>query len=113
CSVAMALALFFFFHGLKTDFNDIEIRVAYFPLLFFRRRIFWSQVSKVYVRKFEWREFKATGVGAMPIGSGKAYHLFSEYGLQLETSDGDKILIGTRKPKSLVEFLKRIHKNEG
>ena len=34
------------------------------------------------------------------------YHLYGEYGLQIEANEGNKILIGTRKPKALQEFLK-------
>jgi len=105
CSIPIVLALLGFFVHLKTAYNEKEIIVRFYPLPFFKRKIEWSQISQVYVRKFDWSEFKATGVGAIPFGSGKAYHLFSEYGLQIETINGDKILIGTRKPKSWQEFL--------
>ena len=110
CSAPILLSIFYFSVNLKTDYNEIEIKISYFPIPFFKRRILWNTINKAYVRKFDWSEFKATGVGMIPFGSGKAYHLFSEYGLQLETINGEKILIGTRKPKSLQEFLKRINK---
>lgn len=111
CSIPILMSAIYFFVQLKTDFNEREIVIRFFPLPFFKRSISWNQISKVYVRKFNWSEFKATGVGAIPFGSGKAYHLFSHYGLQIETINGEKILVGTRKPKSLQEFLKRINKS--
>jgi hypothetical protein len=110
CSIPIVLFSLGFFVNLKTDYNEKEIILRFYPLPFFKRKIDWNQINKVYVRKFDWSEFKATGVGALPLGSGKAYHLFSEYGLQIETTDGDKILIGTQKPKSLLEFLKHLNK---
>jgi hypothetical protein len=111
CSFLIAITVFYFFVNLRTDYNEKEIIIRYFPFLFFQRRISWNQISKAYVRKIDRSEFKATGLGAFPFGNrGKAYHLFSEYGLQIEMVDGDKILIGTRKPKSLLEFLKYINK---
>lgn len=108
CSFLIALVTFHFFIGLRTDYNNYEIIVKFSP--FFKKIIPWNKIANVYIRKFDWSEFKATGVGAIPLGSGKAYHLFSEYGLQIEMINGDKILIGTRKPKSLQEFLKRMNK---
>ena len=109
-SVPIALTIFLFFMNLKTTLNETELVIKLFPL-FVTRTIPWNQVNKVFIRKYEWSEFKATGLGAIPFGNrGTAYHLFGEYGLQIETNDGDKILIGTRKPKSLQEFLKRLNK---
>lgn len=111
CSIPIILATICFFLQMKTDLNENEIVITYFPLPIFKRKIGWDQISKVYVRKFERSEFKATGSGAIPFGhSGTCYHLFSDYGLQIVTLDGDKILIGTRQPKSLQEFLKRLNK---
>ncbi|MEK6781467.1 MAG: hypothetical protein AABY93_07160 [Bacteroidota bacterium] len=109
-SIPVVLAVFLFFARLKTEFNENEIVVKLNPV-FITRTIPWNQISKVYIRKYELGEFKAIGSGAIPIGKrGIAYHLFSEYGLQIETTDGYKVLIGTRKPKSLQEFLKRLNK---
>jgi hypothetical protein len=109
-SIPIVLAVFLFFSGLKTTLNENEIVIKLFPL-FITRTIHWNQISKIFIRKYDRSEFKATGLGAIPIGSrGTAYHLFSEYGLQIETNDGDKILIGTRQPKSVSEFLKRLNK---
>ncbi len=111
CSIPIILATICFFIQMKTDVNENEIVIRFFPLPIIKRKIGWNQISKVYVRKFEWGEFKATGSGAIPFGhQGTSYHLFGEYGLQIVTMDGDKILIGTRQPKSLQEFLKRLNK---
>jgi hypothetical protein len=111
CSIPIVLSLFGFFLNLKTDYNEKEITLRFLPLPFFKRTIFWNQINKAYIRKFDWGEFRAIGSGAIPLGNrGRAYHLYGEYGLQIETTDGDKILIGTRKPKSLQEFLKRLNK---
>ncbi len=112
CSIPIVLFSLGFFVNLETDYNEKEITLRFHPFPFFKRTIFWNQINKVYIRKFDWSEFKATGLGAMPFRNrGTAYHLFGEYGLQIETNDGDKILIGTRKPKSLQEFLKRLNKS--
>lgn len=111
CSFLIAISVFYFFVNLRTAYNEKEIIIHYFPFPFFQRRILWNQISRVYVRKFDRSEFKATGLGAFQFANrGKAYHLFSEYGLQIEMMNGDKILIGTRKPKSLQEYLQRLNK---
>lgn len=111
CSIPILIATICFFIQMKIDINENDIVIRYFPVPFFKRKICWNQISKVYLRKFELGEFKATGSGAIPFGHlGTSYHLFSDYGLQIVTINGDKILIGTRKPKSLQEFLKRLNK---
>ena len=109
CSIPIALTVFCSLVTLKTEVNENAIVIKVFPFLI-KRTIPWSQISKAFVLKYELNEFKATGSGAIPFGNGKAYHLYSGYGLQLETMEGNKILIGTRKPKSLQEFLKAINK---
>ena len=112
CAIPTALSVFLFIGRLKTEFNETEIIVKFllFPVVI-TRTISWSQITKVYIRAYDVGEFKATGSSAIPFGNrGIAYHLFGEYGLQLESTEGNKILIGTRKPKSLQKFLKRVNK---
>ena len=112
CSIPVALTVFLFFGRLKTELNETEIVAKFFLFpVFIKRTIPWNRIGKVFVRKYDWSEFKATGLGAIPFGNrGIAYHLFGEYGLQIEKTNGGKILIGTRKPKSLQEFLKQLNK---
>ena len=109
CSIPIALTVFCSLVTLKTEVNENAIVIRVFPFLI-KRTIPWSQISKAFVGKYELSEFKATGLGAIPFGNGKAYLFYCEYGLQLETTEGNRILIGTRKPKSLQEFLKSINK---
>ena len=63
-------------------------------------------ISKVYVRKYSpLADYGGWGLRFSMSGQGKAYNVSGNVGLQLEFSNGKKLLIGTRKPDELSSVL--------
>jgi hypothetical protein len=88
---------------LRTVITTDGIEVKFWP--FGRQRIFKSEIKGAVVRKYSpIREFGGWGYR---IGrSGKAYNMQGSQGLQLEFTNGDRLLIGTQKPEELAAFIK-------
>jgi len=87
---------------LRTVISEDGLEVKFWP--FGRRRIFKSEIKSARVRKYSpLREFGGWGVRFGP--GGKAFNMQGNMGLQLEMKDGDKLLVGTRKPKELAAWV--------
>lgn len=87
---------------LRTVITEDGLEVKFWP--FGRRRIFKSEIKSARVRKYSpLREFGGWGVRFGP--GGKAFNMQGNMGLQLEMKDGDKLLVGTRKPEELAAWV--------
>lgn len=87
---------------LRTVISEDGLEVKFWP--FGRRRIFKSEIKSARVRKYSpLREFGGWGYRIGP--GGKAFNMQGNMGLQLEMRDGDKLLIGTRKPEELAAWI--------
>jgi len=111
CTIAILLCLVLAALRLSCTLDQEKISISFFP--FPSRSVPWTQVRSVFIRKFDTSEFKATTSSSPSKNnytSGKGYFLAAGYGLQLVTHEGERILIGTRKPGLLQDFLKQLGK---
>ena len=89
---------------LETRINEDGIYVRFFPLQFTHKKFSWAEVSKLYLRQY--RPMAEYGGWGIRYGvNGKAYNVSGNMGLQLEFISGEKLLIGTNRPKELTETL--------
>jgi hypothetical protein len=69
----------------------------------------WSEIDKVYVRKYNpIKEYGGWGYKTGMKKSGTAFNVMGNMGLQLELSNGKKILIGTQKPEELERIIRKL-----
>lgn len=87
---------------LRTTITDDGVEVRFWP--FSRRRIFKSEISRMYIRSYS-PIAEYGGWGFRRGSQGKAYNVQGNHGLQLELKDGEKILIGTQRPEALAAFI--------
>jgi hypothetical protein len=88
-------------HGISYKFSIIHRR---------ERFIKWDSVQRAYVRKY--KPIKEYGGWGFRTGrSGTAYNTSGNMGLQLQLTDGKKLLLGTQKPEELERTLQKLGKN--
>ena len=107
----IALTLMLFFTQLRTHITSEGIDVRLFPFHFRAKHFNWSDVEKVYVRQYSpISEYGGWGLRYSLSGSGKAYNISGNMGLQLELKTGKKLLIGTKKAEELEAILLQLGK---
>ena len=105
----LTITLFIASLRLHTTIRKEGIYVRFFPFHMKVRQYSWNNLSKVHIRKYSpIFEYGGWGLRIGLFGRGTAYNVSGNMGLQLEFSDGSKLLIGTRKPEELTEVLKKI-----
>jgi hypothetical protein len=132
-AVPLLIIVLVYFTSLKTIINYEGIYVKTFP--FHRRYKYfaWSEIQKAYIRKYRplveyggWgyrfnlfkyklsfiTRIRYWGYSRKLLNSQKnrAITVSGNKGLQLEFTDGSKLLIGTHKPEYLTEILKKLGK---
>lgn len=101
----LAVVAFFIYQShLVTIIGEEGIFYRFSPLQLKRRFIAWEEVEELYIREYD--AISEYGGWGMKFGShGKAYTVKGRYGLQLQTTDGRKILIGTQRPIELERLI--------
>lgn len=88
---------------LKTEINIQHVKISYWP--FTRKTIYWRDIQKAEVIKYGW-------VGGWGIKKSKqygtVYNTQGDKGLFLLLNNGQKITIGTNRPKELETSLSAI-----
>ena len=98
----LLLSLFILSIRLKTRITEEGIFVQFFPFHLRYRQFKWNELSKVYLRKYRpIAEYGGWGWRISISGKGKAYNISGNIGLQLELSNGKKLLIGTQQAEEL------------
>jgi len=99
-----------FFFKLKTRIDEIGIHYQFFPFHLSFKTILWKEIKKVETRKYDAvSEFGGWGLkGGLfwKKKNGVAYNVKGDMGIQLELTNGKKILIGTQKQKDVIFVLK-------
>jgi hypothetical protein len=90
----------FYFITLKTEIDQNEIRIHFFP--FFKKQIRWQDIKNAEVIKYGF-----VGGWGIRLGTkyGPVYNIKGKIGLALELKTGKKLLIGTQKEDELKDFL--------
>ncbi|TVZ25442.1 hypothetical protein JM83_0354 [Gillisia sp. Hel_I_86] len=96
----------FFMLELRTKIDPIGITATFHPISFFSKHYNWSQIDKVYVRKYA-PLTEYGGWGIRGLGEAKAYNVAGNYGIQIVTKKKKRFLIGTQRPQDAEQVLKR------
>ena len=100
---------FIFSLKLKTRIDENGIQFQFIPFHFVTKSITWSEIDKVYVRKYNAiTEYGGWGMkGGILWRKSKsiAYNVKGTSGLQFELKNGKKILIGTQKEDEIKKVL--------
>jgi len=87
---------------LETYIDADGIQYRFFPVHFYNKRIAWSDVDKVYIRKYNAIvEYGGWGIRYGIFGKGNAYNMSGNMGLQLVFKNGKKLLFGTQRSDDL------------
>lgn len=102
--LTLAFLILFFSFNLKTIVKEDGIYVRFFPFHLKYRHFKWDSISKCYVRDYK-PIAEYGGWGLRGFGSNRALNVSGKIGLQLEFSNGNKLLIGTSKGHELKKVL--------
>lgn len=107
--LVILLTILFINFRLDTQIKKDAIYVKFFPFHLSFKRYTWDKISKSFVRQYSpITEYGGWGLRIGLFGKGKAFNVSGDKGLQLEFTDGKKLLIGTSKPNELKEALNKI-----
>ncbi len=107
--VSILFTFIFFLFRLDTQIKADGIYVRFWPLRFKYRHYSWENLGKIYVREYSpLGEYGGWGIRYTFSGAGKAYNISGKIGLQLEFTDGKKLLIGTQKGEEIKEILSHL-----
>jgi len=96
----IGLPALFFFGQLITEVRDDGIYVCFFPFHWSFRRIAFTEVKQYKVRTY--RPIIEYGGWGIRYGrKGKAYNVSGNRGVQIELSNGKRLLIGSRRAEEL------------
>ena len=100
------------FLSLQTRIDERGIHYRFVPFHRTERKIEWKELGQCYTRKYNpIKEFGGWGY-RVSFGKGKAYNVKGNQGIQLETQDGKKLLLGTQKPEEAQKTIDRYFNNE-
>ena len=98
-----SLIAMFWFMRLKTEIDQDEIRMNFFP--FVKKRVNWKEIKNAEIVNYGF-------VGGWGIRLwtkyGTVYNMRGNKGLAIALTDGNKFLIGTQKPEELTTILEKI-----
>ncbi len=91
---------------LTVQVKSDQIYIRYFP--FFSRSIYFNELVRYEVSQYRpfW-EYLGWGIRWAP-GRGWAYTLGGNQGVQLELSNGQRLLVGSQQPETLVQMIEQV-----
>lgn len=97
----LASGLLIFFFKLKTRIDEKGIYYQFFPFHFKYKLISWNEIENAFVRTYdpigEYGGWGLKGGAFWNSGKGKCINVSGDVGIQLELTNGKKLLIGTQK----------------
>jgi hypothetical protein len=100
--LGLGLLYLFFYMELVTEVRNDGLYVRFFP--FVRRTIPFDSIRRCEARTYRpIREYGGWGIRYG--GKGKAYNVSGNQGVQLELSDGEKLLIGSQRAEELARAI--------
>jgi len=93
---------------LEVEINNESVNFRFKPFHIKPRTIEIKDIDKIYIREFKpYLEYGGHGI-QRKFKYGKSFTVSGKNGLQLVLRNGEKILIGTQKPKELNKILEKI-----
>ena len=100
----LSFPIFFYVINLTTEVRNDGLYIRFYPLHCAFLRIELEKITKYEVLTYSpLREYG--GWGMRYSMKGKAYNVYGNRGVQLQLSNGTRLLIGSQKPEQLVEAL--------
>lgn len=111
--IPILLILLFLFNRLDTIIDEKGIHYRYLPFHSKLKTIENKDVKSIFVRDYNaLKEFGGWGIRiGFRKGSGRAFNVKSNHGIQIELINGKKILIGTQKPLDAEKAINTYFKN--
>jgi hypothetical protein len=107
--IILTVTILFWVMKLETQVREDGIYVKFFPIHLRFKKYDWEILRKAYVRRYSpIYEYGGWGIRLGLFGSGNAYNISGNKGLQLEIIGKSKLLIGTQKPEALQEVLMQL-----
>ena len=102
--IGFGLPIFFYVTNLTTEVRDDGMYVRFFPFHTSFRKIGLEDINGFDVQTY--RAIRDYGGWGIRYGrKGKAYNVSGNRGVQLQLSDGKRILIGSQHPEEMTEAL--------
>lgn len=103
------ITFFIFIIKLETQVQREGISVRFFPFHQSFKNYLWQGIQNVYVRRYSpIREYGGWGLRFGLNNKGDAYNLRGREGLQIEFTNGKKLLIGTQQGMQLTMTLQNL-----
>lgn len=101
CVIIFGVIALFWFMRLKTEIDENEIRMKFFP--FVKKKVHWKEIKSVEIVNYGF-----VGYG-IRIGSkyGTVYNTNGNKGLAIELKNGKKFVIGTQKVSELNKIVEK------
>lgn len=107
--VTVLISFFFYLIKLNTRICRDGIYVRLFPIHLKYKFFPWDTLSRCYVREYSpIKEYGGWGLRYGGGGRGKAYNIAGKQGIQLEFTNGKKLLIGTQKAVEVTSALQSL-----
>ncbi|POY35948.1 hypothetical protein C3K47_12115 [Solitalea longa] len=107
--ITLIVMIVFINFKMETMIKKDGIYVRFFPFHLKFKFYAWDTLTKSYVRPYSpIAEYGGWGLRKGLLGSGTAYNISGNQGLQLEIKNSEKLLIGTAKPQQMAELLKKL-----
>jgi len=111
-AIASLIVVLFLILRLDTKITAEGINYRFYPFQFKFKVIRWEQISSAHVRTYKpFGEYGGWGIRFGLRGTGMAYNVSGNRGLQLELTNGKKILLGTQRPEEIAQALIHLNKN--
>lgn len=103
CVLIFGLIAMFWFMQLKTEIDQNEIRMNFFP--FVKKRVNWNEIKNAKVVNYGF-----VGGWGIRLGSkyGTVYNTNGNKGLAIELNNGKKFIIGTQRENELRNVLEKM-----
>ena len=109
-AILFVVALFYVMK-LEVSFDAYGINYRFFPFHIKTYRINWSEIDVMYIRPYSpIGEYGGWGIRFGMMGSGTAYNISGNIGLQVMTGKR-RILFGTKQPEAMEQALRGLFQN--
>jgi hypothetical protein len=110
--VPIAIVILFFFLKMETEVRADGLYIRFVPFHIHFKKFALNNLSECYARRYKpIREYGGWGIRYSLIGSGRAYNVSGNDGVQLVFEDGMKLLVGSQKAEKLEEAIRSVTKH--
>lgn len=107
----LLVTLLFLLLRLDTEIKSNGIYYRFYPFQLSYKQISWDRISKSFVRQYSpLTEYGGWGIRISIFGSGRAFNVSGNKGLQLIYDNNKKLLIGTQRPEEIEKVLKELRR---